>query len=132
MNSTEINRNSQQQHKFFTQHGFNLDWGTPHEITLSSGKKRIVQNYSFNNINEVTHATLAFFCQQNIDKLESMSYTFGDPTNPKHPGFYRISYYCDPVNDPVNAGGSDCHKELLTIQHDLIGIVQRLSNLVKA
>ncbi len=100
-------------HPFFTQNGFNLDWGKPYEITLSSsGKKRIVQNYPFK---EFGNQCLIDFCKTHKEKLESLSYTFSDPSSPRNLGFYRISYYSDPVDTQVSSGP---RQEILKIQRD--------------
>ena len=115
-----------QKHAVFTQHGWNLNWEKPYEITLSSGKKRMVQNYSFKN-----NERLYYFCKVNIEKLKLMSYTFGDPTNPRHLGFYRIAYYY-PADTKVETKQEllKIQQELLKIQHDLFGTTQRLSNVI--
>ena len=113
-------------HAFFTRNGFNLEWGTPYQITLkSTGKQRIVQNYPFE---EYGNISLIRFCQANLEKLESMSYTFTDPTNPNNLGRYRISYYCDPV-DPVNAKVSTSsleQQEILRLQREILEVAKHV------
>ena len=114
-----------QKHTFFTRNGFNLEWGTPYQITLkSTGKQRIVQNFPFQ---EHGNISLIRFCQANLEKLESMSYTFTDPTNPNNLGRYRISYYCDPV-DPVNevSTSSPEQQEILRLQREILEVAKHV------
>jgi hypothetical protein len=111
-------------HTFFTSNGFNLDWSNPTEITLASGKKRTVQNFVFKDIFE--NRRLIDFCVDNIEKLKSLSYTFNDPNNHRNLGFYRISYYYDPVETKVATGhqqvSSGARQEILKIQSEILEI----------
>jgi hypothetical protein len=116
-------------HSFFTKNGFDLEWGSPYEITLSSsGKKRIVQNYPFK---EHGNRCLIDFCKTHIEKLESLSYTFSDPSNPRNLGFYRISYYSDPVDTQVSSGpqrvSSGPRQEILKIQRDILEVSKHVA-----
>jgi len=116
-----------QKHAFFARNGFNLEWGTPYEITLkSTGKKRTVQNYPFQ---EHGNISLIRFCQANLEKLESMSYTFTDPSNPNNLGLYRISYYCDPV-EPVATTVSTSsaeQQEILRLQREILEVAKHVA-----
>jgi hypothetical protein len=115
-----------QKHAFFVRNGFHLEWGTPYEITLkSTGKKRTVQNYPFQ---EHGNISLIRFCQANLEKLESMSYTF---TGPKKLGLglYRIAYYCDPV-DPVAtklSTSSAEQQEILRLQREILEVSKHVA-----
>jgi hypothetical protein len=105
-------------HTFFTNNGFNLGWSNPTQIKLASGKKRMVQNYVFKDT--VENHRLIDFCVDNIDKLESLSYTFSDPNNCRNLGFYRISYYYDPVETKVPNTGA--RQEILQIQREILEV----------
>lgn len=116
-------------HTFFTSNGFNLDWSNPTQITLASGKKRMVQNFVFKDTFENRH--LIDFCVDNIEKLESLSYTFNDTNNRRNLGFYRISYYYDPAETKVATGpqqvSSGARQEILKIQSEILEISQHVN-----